>query len=83
MARTAFAIIRALSKETNTDRIDGVVLVWDMDGQASERRSGLDQARVEAQELVQFQLVLGRPDRMREAWVWPASMRSRKPSEID
>jgi hypothetical protein len=69
MARTAFAIVRELSKQTKTDTIDGVVLVWDMDGQASERRSGLDQARVEAQKLVQFQIVLGRPDRMREAWV--------------
>jgi hypothetical protein len=69
MARTAFAIIRALNKQTNTEAIDGVVLVWDMDGQADERRRGLEQARAEAQKLVRFQIVLGRPDRMREAWV--------------
>jgi hypothetical protein len=66
MARTAFNIVRALNRQQD---IDGVVLVWDMDGDAVERRRGLSQARAEAQKLVQFQIVLGRPDRMREAWV--------------
>jgi hypothetical protein len=66
MARTAFGIVRALHRQQG---VDGVVLVWDMDGDATERRLGLSQARAEAQKLVQFQIVLGRPDRMREAWV--------------
>jgi hypothetical protein len=69
MARTAFGIVRELSKSMGNDAIDGVVLVWDMDGQADERRRGLDQARDTAQKLSSFQILLGRPDRMREAWV--------------
>ena len=72
MARTAFSIVRALNQSPNrdeADKIDGVVLVWDMDGQASERRCGLEQARAEAQKLVQFQIIFGQPDRMREAWI--------------
>jgi hypothetical protein len=67
MARTVFSIVRALINQPDT--IDGVVLVWDMDGQANDRRLGLEQARAEMQKLVQFQIILGRPDRMREAWV--------------
>jgi hypothetical protein len=72
MARTAFSIVRALNNAPNVDEVDkivGVVLVWDMDGQASDRQLGLEQARTEAQRLVPFQIILGRPDRMREAWV--------------
>ena len=69
MARTAFSIVRALNNAAKVDKIDGVVLVWDMDGQANARKLGLEQARVEAQKLVPFQIILGRPDRMREAWV--------------
>lgn len=69
MARTAFSIVRVLSKSTGDDAIDGVVLVWDMDGRADDRRLGLEQARAEAQKLVPFQIILGRADRMREAWV--------------
>jgi hypothetical protein len=72
MARTAFSIVRALNHAPNIDEADkiaGVVLVWDMDGQASERKLGLEQARTEAQKLVPFRIILGRPDRMREAWV--------------
>jgi hypothetical protein len=69
MARTAFSIVRALNTSANLGAIDGVVLVWDMDGQTKDRQLGLDQARAEAQKLVQFQIALGRPDRMREAWV--------------
>lgn len=52
MARTAFSIVRALNHSPNVDdvgKIEGVVLVWDMDGQASERKLGLEQARMEAQ----------------------------------
>lgn len=69
MARTAFGIVRALTNLANVDTIDAVVLVWDMDGQAKDRKLGLEQARTEAQKLGQFQIILGRPDRMREAWV--------------
>jgi len=72
MARTAFSIVRALNHSPNIDdgdKIDGVILIWDMDGQAPNRKLGLDQARTEAQKLVPFQIILGRPDRMREAWV--------------
>jgi hypothetical protein len=69
MARTAFHIVRTLSNQPSWDAIDGVVIIWDMDGQADERKLGLDQARAEAQRLMPFQVVLGRPDRMREAWV--------------
>lgn len=69
MARTAFSVVRALNHAENVDKIDGVVLVWDMDGQAADRKRGLEQARVEAQKLVPFEIILGRPDRMREAWV--------------
>jgi len=69
MARTAFSIVRALNDPANADTIDGVALVWDMDGQADDRKLGLEQARAEAQKLVQFPIILGRPDRMREAWV--------------
>ncbi|HEX2688715.1 MAG TPA: hypothetical protein VHN14_18965 [Kofleriaceae bacterium] len=69
MARTTFSIARALSKSLGSEAIDGVVLVWDMDGHATDRKLGLDQARAEAQKLVPFRILLGCPDRMREAWV--------------
>lgn len=69
MARTVFTLVRELNKRRDTETIDGVVLVWDMDGQTDERRLGLDQARAYARALVTFQILLARPDRMREAWV--------------
>jgi hypothetical protein len=68
MARTAFAIVRAMNRSSTT-AVDGVVLMWDMDGDATDRRAGLEQARAKAQTLMQCQIVLGCPDRMREAWV--------------
>jgi hypothetical protein len=69
MARTAFSFVRELNKQSDTNKIDGVVFVWDMDGDAEDRKRGLEQARSAMQKLAQFQIVLGCPDRMREAWV--------------
>lgn len=66
MARTAFRVARELVQRG--ERIDGVLLVWDMDDQGQDRRMGLTQARDEARPLVSFMLVLGCPDPMREAW---------------
>ena len=53
-----------------------------MDGEASERRAGLEQARREAEKLVALPIVLGRPDRMREAWVL-AGFDAQSPEERD
>ena len=67
MGRTVFQIGRRLSQ-----RCEGpvaLVLVWDMDQQPVERRAGLEQARVEARSYVNFAIVLGSPNAMREAWV--------------
>jgi hypothetical protein len=67
MARTAFRVAREL--ELKGEKIDAVLLVWDMDDQGEGRRQGLRQARDEARELVPFVLLLGCADPMREAWV--------------
>ena len=69
MARTAFYIVRALLKRPNVGPVDGVIIVWDMDDQAKDRRTGLTQARTEAERWKTFRIVLGCPDMMREAWV--------------
>ncbi|WNG61781.1 hypothetical protein F0U59_49015 [Archangium gephyra] len=67
MGRTAFRVARELS--LSGTEIDAVILVWDMDDQGTARRTGLDQASAEARPLVSFEIVLGCPDPMREAWV--------------
>jgi hypothetical protein len=67
MARTAFKIAHELV-QTGT-QIDAVLLVWDMDDQGDDRRQGMDQARNEACHWAPFAIVLGRPNRMCEAWV--------------
>ncbi|HEX5749870.1 MAG TPA: hypothetical protein VFZ09_26805 [Archangium sp.] len=67
MGRTAFLVARELA--LSGTEIDAVILVWDMDDQGTARRTGLHQARTEARPLVSFELVLGSPDPMREAWV--------------
>ncbi len=82
MARTALRIARALNHSSTSDAIDGVVIVWDMDGQAADRRLGLDQARTEALPLMPFQIILGRPDRMREAWVLAGFDPTSEPEQI-
>lgn len=69
MARNAFLIARALARRDASAALDAVLLVWDMDDQGDERRRGLEQARAEASRLASFRIVLGSPDRMREAWV--------------
>jgi hypothetical protein len=67
MGRTAFLVARELA--LSGTELDAVILVWDMDDQGMVRRTGLDQARTEARHLVSFELVLGCPNPMREAWV--------------
>jgi hypothetical protein len=67
MARTGFAIVRRL-RQLGAE-IDATVLVWDMDDQPRDRRAGLIQARREAESWARFQIVLGLPNAMREAWV--------------
>lgn len=67
MARTAFLIVRRMVQDG--DDIDAVVIVWDMDDDEANRRTGLDQARHEAQPGAAFGVVIGRPNAMREAWV--------------
>ncbi|HSO00049.1 MAG TPA: hypothetical protein VLS89_17265 [Candidatus Nanopelagicales bacterium] len=69
MARNAFFIARAVAKQDASTGLAAVLLVWDMDDQGEERRLGLAQARDEASRREKFQIVLGCPDRMREAWV--------------
>jgi hypothetical protein len=64
--RNAVSIVRALLKRG--DDIDAALVIRDMDDQP-DRRTGLEQARTEAQSWVSFRIVLGCPDPMREAWV--------------
>ena len=61
------ALVLAYS-EHERQPLDAVVLVWDADGDAKDRRDGLKQAREEAGGMP-FAIVLGLADRMREAWV--------------
>lgn len=49
MARTVLRIVRCLA-EANPE-ISGVVLMWDMDDEPLDRRTGLAQARAEAQRI--------------------------------
>lgn len=65
MARHVFLLA---THEHAADPVDAVVLVWDADGDAPNRRAGLEQARAEAASLP-FAIVLGLADRMREAWI--------------
>jgi hypothetical protein len=67
MGRTAFLVARELA--LSGTELDAVILVWDMDDQGTARRTGLAQASTEARSLVSFEIVLGCPDPMREAWV--------------
>lgn len=67
MGRTAFLVVRELV--LSGTEVDAVLLVWDMDDQGTARRTGLDQASNEARPLVSFEIVLGCPEPMREAWV--------------
>lgn len=67
MARTVFQVARELSRRG--EEVGAVLLVWDMDDQGDARRSGLKQARDEAEQLSSQRIVLGCPDPMREAWV--------------
>lgn len=69
MARTAFWLVRALAPEGAATLADAVVLLRDMDGHADARKRGLSQARTEALSWASFRIVLGCPDRNREAWV--------------
>jgi hypothetical protein len=49
--------------------LDAVLLIGDMDGKAANRKLGMEQARLEAEKLDDFRIVLGCPDAKREAWV--------------
>jgi hypothetical protein len=66
MARTAFSLVRTLMKRG--EHVDAVLLTRDIDDQP-ERRTGLHQARTEAQTWASFRIVLGCADPKREAWV--------------
>ncbi|WP_438037697.1 hypothetical protein [Sorangium sp. So ce128] len=68
-ARNAFAIAREVGKRDPSTRLEAVFIVWDMDDQGEIRRTGLAQARTETSRWASFQIVLGCPDPMREAWV--------------
>lgn len=67
MALTALLIARAIAKKGLP--IDSVLIVWDMDDQGDVRRVGLGQARDDVSAWAPFRVVLGCPDREREAWV--------------
>jgi hypothetical protein len=70
MARNVFLLARHLRKLQR--QIDAVVLIRDMDGDATERRRGLEQARTEAATMASaapLRIVLGCPDFEREAWI--------------
>jgi len=67
MARTALLVARQEAKIRG--EIDAVILVWDADEQGDARREGLDQARRAARLEERFRIVLGCPDREREARV--------------
>lgn len=69
MARNALVIVEALQKRNPSEAVDAVLIVRDVDDQGEARREGLAQARDEASRWASFQIVLGCPDRMREAWV--------------
>jgi hypothetical protein len=69
MARTAFFIVRQMTKQSSSAPIGAVALVWDMDDQGEARRRGLAQARAEALQWSSFRIILGCADPMREAWV--------------
>lgn len=70
-ARNAFALARHLEKQ-GVD-IGAVLFIWDMDQDADQRWSALQQARKEAEEdsryRSRFKVVLGCPNAMMEAWV--------------
>lgn len=67
MARNVFLLARHLIQRGH--QLDAVVLLWDMDGKAAERRRGLEQARAEARALRSVDIALGCPDHEGEAWV--------------
>lgn len=67
VARNALCVAEHFRKQ-GTD-VDAVLLVGDMDQEGSERRLGYQQARDEGRRLYAFQIVLGCPEIMREAWV--------------
>jgi len=67
MARNVFLVAREIARRSLP--VDAVLLVWDMDDQGDARRQGLAQARNEAVCWAGFAIILGCPERMREAWV--------------
>jgi hypothetical protein len=69
MARKAFLIARALSKNVPDEPVDVVVFIWDADQQGDKRRAGVAAARDAARQWKLFQIACGIPDPEREAWV--------------
>ncbi len=67
MARKAFLLTRRLRQKGQP--IAAIVLVVDMDGDAKDRKQGLEQART-AEDWTDFKIVIGCPDLEREAWVF-------------
>lgn len=67
MARNVFRLARHLRQQGQ--RIDAVLLLWDMDGQAEARQPGLEQAREEARRMGFGPIALGCPNHECEAWV--------------
>lgn len=67
MARTVYAVVHAMQKSL-AEPIDAVVIVRDLDNDPS-RRTGLEQARREAESWARFRAVIGCANIMREAWV--------------
>jgi hypothetical protein len=71
MARSILTIAGHLRRKRN-EPIDIVVLVWDMDGQATERKAGLEQAREPTARppgCDDLKIVYGCPDFEMEAWL--------------
>ncbi len=75
MLRTILRIVRAsrqgIARRRGAREIDAVIVVWDMDDEGSVRREALHRTREEERALHEgtFEVVLGCPDPMREAWV--------------
>jgi hypothetical protein len=66
MGRTVFSIARALARRG--DDVDAVLVIRDMDDRP-DRKTGLGEARAEAQAWASFRIILGCADPKREAWV--------------
>ncbi len=67
MLATIAQIARSLELSGQDERVDALVVVWDMDNQSAERRAGLEQGTAQIPPEMRF--VLGSPNPVRETWM--------------